>query len=414
MLHLAARAVPHLDLRLHVVHVDHAMRTNSAATALDVAGAASALGVPWTIVWSPVDRRSRTSPEAAAREVRYAVLERAAVRLGCDFVATAHTLDDQAETVLLRAVRGGRPAGIAACRGRLVRPLLHVRRAKLRAWLSGEGIAWTEDPTNADVSLERNWLRAEVMPLLEARRPGAVKALARAAELARDDADVLDAMAAQAFASASRRSGALFVPDDALGGPRPVDARVVLEALRASGAPMSRATVDTVLSLTVGGVAVCGHGVTAWRVRDGIAFVTAAADSPPPVRLSMGTIESAEWGIRVRVSDAAPPDAWTWRCTLDRAGELWLRTRRPGDRVPTVTGTRKVQDVMVDAKLPRFTRDAVPVLEADGRPVAVVGITRPPSTGPIVVDVDPLTDTWWSVKGNRGSSPSRAQEWLGR
>lgn len=370
-----------------------------------MAALASGHGVPWTILRSPVHRPAGGSLEAEARNVRYSLLGTAARELECAFVATAHTLDDQAETVLLRALRGTGPSGLSGIAprwGRIVRPMLGLRRDEVRAWLVSNGHGWIDDPTNQDVSYERNWVRHVLMPEIVGRRPGAPAALARLAALSAQDTVALERLVDEApvFRGAD---GVVSIDESALAGPDAVVGRVVLRALRDAGARADAATVGRVrrlLDASTGTTADCGLGVHAHRVVSGICLVAGTPSSPEPVDLPVcGRVDAREWGIRVRVGD---PDAdpWWWRCTLD-AGEarsIRIRGRRPGDRVRTSRGTRKVQDVLVDAKIPQFWRGRVPVLETCGRPVAVVGLTTPPASevrSPLAVDVHPEERTGW-------------------
>jgi tRNA(Ile)-lysidine synthase len=145
--------------------------------------------------------QERLSIEEAARRARYAALERAADEVGAARIAVGHTVDDQAETFVLKLVRGAGAAGLGgiyASRGRIVRPVLDVSRAELRAYLAGLGEAWVDDETNADVSNPRNRVRHDVLPHLEgALGLPARRAIARAAGLMGEDALWLDEVAAE-------------------------------------------------------------------------------------------------------------------------------------------------------------------------------------------------------------------------
>jgi tRNA(Ile)-lysidine synthase len=156
--------------------------------------------------------RDKVSQEVAARRARHAFLAEVLRARGADVVATAHTEDDQAETVLLRIVRGaGRRglAGIRPCRGHLVRPLLGVSREALRAELAARGQDWREDATNLDVSIPRNRVRVELLPYLATHFNASVKrALARLADVVREEDDWLDAIAVQLGREAIQASGA--------------------------------------------------------------------------------------------------------------------------------------------------------------------------------------------------------------
>jgi tRNA(Ile)-lysidine synthase len=199
--------------RLAVLSVDHGLRPGSAADAAFVADHAKALALPHrvlTLAPADLERRRAAGPEGAARAARYAALWPAADELGCSWLATGHTLDDQAETVLLQLLRGAGPdglAGMAVRTGRLLRPLLGARRAETRAACAAVGLAWREDPTNAEDGPLRNRLRARLLPLLEDLRPGAAKTLARTAALAADERDWLDPLVATALAGSVLEAG---------------------------------------------------------------------------------------------------------------------------------------------------------------------------------------------------------------
>jgi tRNA(Ile)-lysidine synthase len=207
LLHAAARAPARW--RLTVAHLDHALRPDSADDAAFVAAAAATLGLALATHRTDVAGLARSesrSLEDAGRVARYRFLAEVA---GADgLVFTAHTADDAAETVLINLLRGSGlagAAGIPARRGNVLRPLLGERRATLREWLDAAGIAYRDDPTNDDPAFLRNRVRRELLPLLEALRPGAVDALTRFARLAADDDALLDLIAAGELA---RRRGA--------------------------------------------------------------------------------------------------------------------------------------------------------------------------------------------------------------
>jgi tRNA(Ile)-lysidine synthase len=191
-----------------VAHLDHALRPDSAADAAFVADAARDLGLPCELRRVDVAveaRRDGRSIEDAARQARYRFLEELAPHDA--LIATAHTADDAAETVLLNLVRGSGLAGargIPARRGRIVRPLLGERRATLRALLDEAGIGYRLDPSNDDPVHLRNRVRAELVPLLEALRPGAVDRIGDFARLAGQDDEVLTTLAG---AELARRRG---------------------------------------------------------------------------------------------------------------------------------------------------------------------------------------------------------------
>jgi tRNA(Ile)-lysidine synthase len=232
---------------VEAIHVDHGLRPESAQEAAAALALARALGVRARVL--RVDVSGRGGVEEAARKARYRALARAA---GGRPVATAHTLDDQAETVLLRLARGAGLRGVSGMRAsatvagaRIVRPLLQVRRAALRAVVDRLGLRPIEDPTNADRRFARNRLRAEVIPALEAIAPGSVRAIARFAALAAEDEAYL---AARARRSAGAQSELLVARLQRM--PLPLRRRALRDRIEAAGGrPPAAARIEEVLRL---------------------------------------------------------------------------------------------------------------------------------------------------------------------
>jgi tRNA(Ile)-lysidine synthase len=182
---------------------------------------------------------NRLSFEDAARRVRYAFLERTARALGADRVAVGHTEDDQAETFLLKLMRGAGLAGLAGIyprRGMVVRPLLESTRRELRDYLQARGEAWVDDETNEDLANPRNRIRHRVLAELDLAAGGATRpAIARAAGLIRDDAQWLDEVGAARLAALGRLTPEGLELDAAAltAEPGPIARRVLLGAMRA-------------------------------------------------------------------------------------------------------------------------------------------------------------------------------------
>jgi tRNA(Ile)-lysidine synthase len=198
---LAAAAAFEARGRVGLVTVDHGLHAGSAAVADRVLDQTRPLGFD-PLVRERVEVGTAGGPEAAARDARYAALTRVAAATGAAAVLLAHTLDDQAETVLLGLARGSGTrslAGMPAVRGIFHRPLLDVPRAVVRQACLDEGFTPWEDPANADARFTRSRVRHTVLPALEAELgPGVAAALARTARAARDDADALDEIASAA------------------------------------------------------------------------------------------------------------------------------------------------------------------------------------------------------------------------
>ena len=203
---------------LRAVHVHHGLHAEADAWAAHCAEVCTALDVALHVHRVTVPRDSGLGLEAAAREARRAAFAEA-MRPG-DCIALAQHRDDQAETFLLHALRGSGPDGLAAMRpwrrfgdGWLWRPLLDTPRSTLLAYAEAHGLRWIEDPTNADVAFDRNFLRHRVLPLLRTRWPQAGAGFARAATLAGESADLLTGHDRAALARARADTGdALSVP----------------------------------------------------------------------------------------------------------------------------------------------------------------------------------------------------------
>ncbi len=238
---------------VRAVVVDHGLQPGTAEVAARVVGTLDALGVPAVVCAVRVLDDGR-GPEAAARAARYAALEAAAA--GEERILLGHTLDDQAETVLLGLARGSGTrslAGIPPARERFVRPLLGVRAATTRLACSELGLTPWTDPHNTDDRFARVRVRRRVLPLLEAELgPGVAQALARTADLARADADLLDHLAVLELAE--HPAGELDCERLAQ-LPTALRGRVLREWLRASG----------IKDLAAAHVAAVGTLVTEWR-----------------------------------------------------------------------------------------------------------------------------------------------------
>jgi tRNA(Ile)-lysidine synthase len=218
------------------VVVDHGLQAGSAETATRAHDQLVGLGFDDVLVSRvSVDLSSGRGPEAAARQSRYALLDAEATRRDAT-VLLGHTLDDQAESVLLGLARGSGTrslAGMAVRSGRYLRPLLTLRRATTEQACAELGLEPWHDPHNADGAYARSRVRSKVLPLLEAELgPGVAEALARTAQLARDDADLLDSLAADAEPTGDTLDCAH------LGDlPAALRRRVIRRWLLASGAP---------------------------------------------------------------------------------------------------------------------------------------------------------------------------------
>ncbi|MCO5171479.1 MAG: tRNA lysidine(34) synthetase TilS [Planctomycetes bacterium] len=382
-------------------HLDHGLRGEEARRDRDAARAvADRLGVD--LVDGVADaadearRRGTGSLEAAARAVRYRFLLGVALERGADRVAVGHTADDQAETVLLRALRGAGLAGLSGIPRRralgegvlLVRPLLRVTRAEVEDHLRARGLAdlVVEDGSNRDRRFLRNRLRHDVLPLLrEQVNPRADEALRRLAAQARKARRHLDGAAATLLAEAERASGLALAP---LRAADPAVRNQALQRLVALHAP-DRAAAEHVRALArlvargrgrcdlPGGVRLEAVGERLVAVSPGVAAPAAAPVSlaVPGEAVDAGRVFEA----RLRPAAASDTDLDPARgACLDAArarGALAVRRRREGDRFWPLgaPGTRSLKRFLIDRKVPRDERASTPVVTLDDQPVWIVG-----------------------------------------
>jgi len=237
LLHGAAVAGPDRHWRLTVAHLDHGLRPDSADDATFVTDVAAALSLPTEVRRTDVAALARSegrSIEDAGREARYRFLHEVAPDGA--LIATAHTADDAAETVLMNLMRGSGLAGVRGIpprRGRVIRPLLGERRATLRALLDAAAIDYRLDPSNDDPAFLRNRIRGELLPMLEDLRPGAVDRIGQFARLAADDDALLGEIAAAELARRTTAEGELDWHDP----PGPALGRRVLRLAIGEAAP---------------------------------------------------------------------------------------------------------------------------------------------------------------------------------
>lgn len=413
--HVLWRLAPELDLYLHLFHLHHGLRGAAAdADAAYVEELARQLNCPCTVRRAAVEELAREaggSLEAVGREIRYREMATLAAATGARCIATGHHRNDQAETLLLRLVRGSgrlgltgippvRPAGSGAppeCT--VIRPLIDVSRAEVEAYCREQGLVPQQDLTNADPRFLRNRIRLELLPLLEQgynRR--IVDRLADLAGILRDEEEFLQAAVTAAWDRRGVRAepDAVTFPAGSLTAEPPAVARRMLRRAAAGlDAGLDLAHVDSVLEhaaaaagtcvldLPGGLAAVIEYGSVTLQRTAGRAEETAVA----AVHLAApGVTRVPALGLELDVEEApAVPGAQegggdaALRIALDPSslpGPLLLRTRRPGDRLfPTgMDGSKKLQDLFVDLKVPRHDRNRIPILAAGSEIVWVVGI----------------------------------------
>ena len=366
-----------LGARVSALHVNHGLRPDAAADEALCRSLCERHGVPLTV--EPMELGAREEAgnlQAEAREARYALAERQA---SGDYAA-AHTATDQAETVLYRlAVSPGRRALLAMRprRGRLVRPLLEATRAEARARCEARGLEFVDDPSNADPRFARARVRHEVLPVLSELNSEAERGIAETSRLLRDEQEVLE----RAVDEALERTGRQAVQLAALAEQPRGLARLVVRRLaeEAAGRPhaLTRQAVDRVLAMGArGGTSTLdlGGGLRAVAEYGVLRFAT-APDAPPPdpVRLPVpGSVRFGGWEVDARVGE--PGEALLSSQALGPV--VTVRAWREGDRMSPagLGGSKSLQDLFTDRKVPRTLRRSLPVVEADGEIAWVAGV----------------------------------------
>jgi tRNA(Ile)-lysidine synthase len=391
--------------RLVVAHLHHGLRDAADADAEFVRRQAEERGCRFVLGREDVGAIALAeglSTEAAARKARYAFLTRCATDAGAPVIALGHNADDQAETVLLRLLRGAgvrgvggmhpvRPAGPGAPGVRIVRPLLEVTRAEIEKFVRGEGVPFRTDETNADRRFTRNRLRLEIIPgLRRGIQPRLAEVVGRFARLAREASDHLEAEAARAVGDVGdvtpgerfafpREAWEALAP--ALRGPA---LRLAFES--ASGRSLTNAHVEAVRAVAAspeGGEAGLPGGWRAVASAGGITLVPPGDEGPEPVApwsVDLAVPGSAELpdgrvltatvrplGAGERPPREADPSLATELADYDalaRPARLVVRSRRAGDefRPLGAGGSRTVKRFLIDIKLPRAERERVPVV----------------------------------------------------
>jgi tRNA(Ile)-lysidine synthase len=365
LLDLALRA----DLEVSALHVNYGLREGADEDEAFVRELCASLDVPLLV--EHVSLGAEGNLQERAREARYALAEQHAV----GHYATGHTASDQAETVLYRlAVSPGSRAlqGMPARRGRLVRPLLGVTREEVRAYLESRGLSWREDPSNADRQFARARVRHDLLEALRTIGPAAERTIAETARQVREEAEVLDA-AVDAALEELGQGPAVSASD--LGRLQPAVRRLVLRRMaEAAGGELGAGDAERILELGGRGSKSLdlGGGLRVVVEYGTLRFTRAAdAEAPPPVALPVpGRIRFGDW--EVEAAKDAPGDV----SVAAGAGPLTVRSWRSGDRMRPVGlgGTKTLQDLFTDRKVPRALRHTLPVVESEGEIVWVAGV----------------------------------------
>jgi len=413
MLHMLKSLGDELGFPVIAAHVNHKLRGAEAdAEAELVRRTAESWGVPCVV--GEIDMpaylaRTGENAQAAARRLRYEFLRRAALERGAEAIATAHHADDQAETVLMRLMRGTGPGGLAGIAEQrkeesleLIRPLLRISKKEILQYCERNGVPYATDSSNLESRYFRNAVRLELLPLLERYNPAVRSSLARLAEIAAAEDDYLQRAAREAFAELVRPEGDGWAADRRgfcklhLALQRRL-IKLILNCLSNRGIPVDFDRVEDILAAAVADAPTVsrmdlGGGAVWLREYDRMVFASAAEAAKAKtfchvVPFPDTEIEVPEAGLVFRFQTLPAPDEGefgadrrtAWFDLTELRFPLRVRSREKGDRMEPfgLGGSKKVQDIFVDAKIPRSRRDRTPLLaDGDGRILWIPGVCR--------------------------------------
>ena len=394
-------------LTLHAAHMNYGLRgRESDEDAAFVSRLGTQFGIPVHVERADLDGLRGTSLQAQARHCRYAFFERLCRSHGLSHIATGHTADDQAETILMWLLRGCGPKGLGGIpimrEGRIIRPLLHIRRPEILDYLATRALTYRSDSSNAKRIYQRNRIRHELLPQLQAFNPGLVDALARTAEFLREEAVFLEEVEQARWSAILIESSPGRVVLDGEGFAQTslaLQRRLVRRAWKAVRGTSTGLTSRHVASVLHQFVARTGDGsvnlpggISAGRLRNRVIMESddrQPRDDDPPwaagIPLPVPGSVALGQGRRVRAvvvshnltgEDAGPDRS---RFTMSADGPetaLIVRRRQPGDwfcPIGMAGRRKKLQDFFVDQKVPRRRRDQVPLVVAPGGIVWVGG-----------------------------------------
>ena len=384
LLHLLHTLAPRLDCRLSALHVHHGISPNADAWAHFCVELCAQLHIPLHIEHVDIaPLRNEHGVEAAARKLRHAAF----TNQDCDFVALAHHADDQAETLLLQLLRGAGIKGIAAMgyinrteRHALVRPLLDCSRAELLVYARQNELSWVEDESNSDEHYPRNFLRHQMLPLLQQKFPAYRDTLLRSARHFAEAAELLDDLAQQDAAQAMH-DDTLRV--DALRSLSPARAKNLLRYfLHIRGAPMPQTSqLDAMLRqlLTARADAMVCIDYGGWQVRryqDHVHALLALGDFDSGLVMSWNGEAELEWpALNARLYFAKLLGVGISLKKLHGAA-LTLRLRNGKERLRPHPGasTRSLKNLLQENRVPPWQRQRLPLLYCGDELVSVVGV----------------------------------------
>lgn len=375
------------DTDVIVSHVNHGLRgPESDEDAEFVGEAAQRLGFPFECVRVDTEgfrKKHGLSLEDAARELRYGFFNDILTKHSARRIATAHTLNDQAETVIMRLIRGSGSQGLAGIRpstGNIIRPLINVTKHEAVEYLRSKGVSWREDSTNSSDEFLRNRVRNELIPLLESYNPSVEQVLSRVAAVCAAEADFISAEAEKRFRKIARvvAEGVFGDTEKLLGEPPAIRFSVMRKSILTVKGDLNSVSakhlfsIDEVLRSGEPSAEVNLPGGVVFHAGHGVFFLTREEKFRefPPTEINTHGIHRISRDLEVTVELTGDASLWgeadVGYFAPEKVGfPLTLRSFSEGDRfVPLgMRGAKKLKDFFINEKIPRFLRRKVPVFE---------------------------------------------------
>ncbi len=403
LLHILYELRQELEIGLVVAHFNHGLRgTEDEAETQFVREIASSMALPFeTEKASSLLEGGPSSIEERARNARYAFLEKLRDRLHAQKIAIGHHLDDQAETVLMRLLRGSGPSGLTGippCRGNtIIRPLIDLKREDIESYLKARNLPYVTDSSNLQTNYLRNKIRLELLPLLHEYQPRLTEHLGQLAHILRGENEYLEDQAEDWVVRHTEENGKgdFLIPIGPLTDlPSPIRNRVVRHLLKKAGKNLrsiDRGHIESVVMLAKSrnsqGTLNLPNGLAVKRIYDKLAFTAGETERPREFHYQLDglgtydleaigrsiTLVEMERDVDLNVQD----HQWTAYLDADKIQyPLILRNFEPGDRfVPLgMRGHKKVKDFFIDLKIPSEARAMTPLLLSRDALVWVCGL----------------------------------------
>ncbi len=400
--------LPHLNCYLHIVHLDHNLRDDSATDAKFVEEHTTHLGLPFsghTVELSQLMKQWKLSTEAAGRRARYEFFESVCHKTGATKIALGHHKDDIAETLLMNLVRGVGSSGLKGILpirdGKFIRPLAGFSRKEIEMFLDSENLVPRQDPTNTDQRYLRNRIRHELLPILEQNyNPNIRTGLTKTAEILGTESAYLDSLAREAFEngklSPSNKTSIILDRSTFQQKHLVLQRRILRHAISEMAGKMSdfsfdhyQAILNSINGERPNAMLSLPNELLFRRAYDQLIFESKSTEIEEYVYSldvpGQTYITEVNANITAHVYDSLPTDKLsipdgTYEAIFDYEKvdlPLIVRNRRQGDRFQPhgMKGTKKIKDYMIDVKVPRMDRDKIPLLVFGNEILWVIGFT---------------------------------------